>query len=327
VTKRNLIIIHRGPEYERDFDEIAAKVNALDRDITVYHLPAALKVELPVSAWQYPTLTVSLSSKFRIPIRRGPILKNYAIEKMAQQEMFRKHNIPTPPALPFRLGMKLDPILFGEFVVIKTIDLRKTSQGTLAYLFRRRRVEEMNLDSFPQGHPIRTAPSSFIIQKFINTGEHPNYFRVSTFMGHVLYVWHTSIHEKRAPLNASDDAIERSIVDIKGGTMLRTLTLDNEVIRLAKETADAFSDIPLLGIDIVRDDKTRKLAVLEINAGGNTWHFSSPYGKSLRTEFGIQCGVDNSLAEERGRQHLTEQFNAFDLAAEVLAKKTAELAA
>lgn len=322
MTKRNLILIHRGPEYEKDFDEIAVRVNALDKDITIYHLPSSLQAELPVSAWQHPTLTVALVPKFRLPVRRGPVLRAGAIQKLTQQETFRKHAIPTPPALPFKFGMKLDPVMFGDLVVLKTLDLSQTSGGDKVFLFRRRRLEALGLNSLAPDHPVRIYPKSFMVQKFINTGELPSYYRVSTFLGHVLYAWHTSIKEKRAPLNCPDDILEQSIVDIKGGTMLRSLSADDDVLSLSLVVAKAFAGSPLLGIDIVRDESTRKLYVLEVNAGGNTWHFSSSYGRSLRVDFGICGGGDESTAEERGRQCLMDQFSAFDVAAESLVDKT-----
>ncbi len=71
MTKRNLILIHRGSRYEKDFEEIAATVNAIDQNITVYHLPANQNIELPPAAWQHPTLTVALMSMFRLAIKRG----------------------------------------------------------------------------------------------------------------------------------------------------------------------------------------------------------------------------------------------------------------
>lgn len=327
MPKRNLIIIHRGPEYQRDFDVIATKVNALDRNITVFHLPSNLKTDIPASAWQHPTLTISLDDLFRIPILRGPIIRSSAVQKLGQQDIFRRNAIPTPPALRFKFGMTLDPILFGEFVVLKTLDLSRTSQGDDVHLFRRRRLEMLSADQLPTNHPVRVSPSTYLVQRFIDTGENPNYFRVSVFLGEILYIWHTGIHEKRAPFFATDDVLERSIVDIKGGTMFRSLVLDDELSSLALRTADAFPDKPLLAIDIVRDYNTGKLWVLEVNAGGNSWHFSSEYGKQLRTDFGLQMGANAASADERGRQLLIEQFGAFDIAARVLTKKTQQLAA
>ena len=52
--------------------------------------------------------------------------------------------------------------------------------------------------------------------------------------------------------------------------------------------------------------------MLEINAGGNTWHFSSRYIESI---------PNASTREER-----IAQFGAWDVAARILIKKTREQA-
>jgi hypothetical protein len=49
VTKRNLIIIHRGREYEQDFKEIAPV--ALDKNITIYTLSTLSSAQPPPSMW------------------------------------------------------------------------------------------------------------------------------------------------------------------------------------------------------------------------------------------------------------------------------------
>ena len=325
--KRNLILIHRGPEYERDFDEIAARVNAIDRGITVYHLPYKLKAELPDSAWQYPTLTVALTSSFRLPVKRGPILRNAPIGKLEQQEIFRRNGIATPPALAFRFGMKLDPILFGEFVILKTGDLGLTSQGAHLHLFRRRRAEEITPSDFPVAHPLRHDPNSYIVQRFIDTGVQPNYFRVSMFMNKILFAWQTSLIEERPPLTAPDLEIEKATVDIKGGTMKRKLVDCPRILEAARQVSSAFPSTPLLAIDIVVQEENKKIWVLEVNAGGNSWHFSSEYGKDLRRYFGEEAGADTETAEDVGRLCLIHQFDGFDLAAEALVAKVHLLAA
>ena len=66
--------------------------------------------------------------------------------------------------------------------------------------------------------------------------------------------------------------------------------------------ATCFPSIPLLGIDILRDTKGR-LFVIEINAGRNTWHYSSKaWAEHRRTNPG--CYV-----------RLRTQFSAFDVVA------------
>ena len=92
MVRRNLILIYRpGVGYDRDFDEISAKAHGLDPSIVVFTLPNNLKTDLAAQNWRYPTLTVALSSSFKLPILRGPVLKNQQVEKLAQQDVFRKH--------------------------------------------------------------------------------------------------------------------------------------------------------------------------------------------------------------------------------------------
>lgn len=320
MTKCNLIIVHRGPEYEPDFDEIAAKVNALDKNITVYHLPASLKTELPESAWKHPSLTVALTSEFRLPIRRGPILRNVAIEKLIQQDVFRKHGIPTPPALSFRFGMTLDPILFGEFVVLKPMDLHQTSKGDGIHIIRRRRLHEKRMSDFPPDHPIQSANKGYIVQKFIDTGEYPSYYRVQTFLGKAIYAWHSTLVSPRCSLTASDQEIETTNIASQGGEKSRRLIRDPDIINMAERVHGVLPFIPMLAVDCIKDANTGKIYVLECNPGGNTWHFSSRIGEKLRLGFGDEKTNGPLKANEIARGMFKDQFGAFDIVAEQLVR-------
>ena len=328
MTKRNLILIHRGPEYEADFEEIARKVNALDRDITVYHLPASLRAELPVSAWQYPTLTVALTSKFRLPVRRGPVLQNQAIEKLDQQALFRKNGIPTPPALPFRFGMKLDPILFGDFVILKPMDLKITSTGESVQLFRRARIEQLTIRDFPGGHLIHKDRKGYLVQKFVDTGERISAYRVTTFLGEPILSLHMKSNVHRPALDSADAVLESAPIASNAiKDKLRFLQADPDMIDLARKVHACLPDVPLLGVDVLREAATGRLYVLECNAGGNTWHFSSESGQKLRGWFGGHPRVPIEKAAQKGRKMYIEQYGAFDRVAEVLRAKTVALAA
>ena len=90
MVRRNLILVHRGVEYERDFDDIADKVNRLNPAITIFSLPARLKTSLPEQHWQTPTLTVVLQNRFHLQVKRGPVFRNGAIGKFEQQDLFRR---------------------------------------------------------------------------------------------------------------------------------------------------------------------------------------------------------------------------------------------
>ena len=68
MAKRNLILIHRGPEYQQDFREIARKVTAIDKDITVYSVASSSLEQLPPLAWLWPTLIVALTPQYRLRV-------------------------------------------------------------------------------------------------------------------------------------------------------------------------------------------------------------------------------------------------------------------
>jgi hypothetical protein len=328
MTKRNIILIHRGPEYERDFDEIATRVNAIDRGITVYHLPYKLKAELPESAWQYPTLTVSLSSAFRLPVKRGPILRNAPIGKLEQQEIFRRNGIATPPALAFRFGMKLDPILFGEFVILKPGDLTVTSTGEGIQLFRRQRCESLTAKDFPPGHLIHRNPNAYLVQRFIDTGDRISVTRVTTFFGKPILSIGMRSNVSRPPLAASDAELEATPVASNAvKDKMRYLHADADMEALAQRVHDCLPEVPLLGVDIVREQATGELHVLECNAGGNTWHFSSKSGEKLRGWFGGHPRVPLERASAKARLLYISQHGGFDRVAETLARLAHERAA
>jgi len=60
---------------------------------------------------------------------------------------------------------------------------------------------------------------------------------------------------------------------------------DREVIALGERVHQAFPENPLLGIDIVRDQPSGKLYVIEVNSCGQVWHFNSPPGQNAQAEF------------------------------------------
>ena len=84
-----------------------------------------------------------------------------------------------------------------------------------------------------------------------------------------------------------------------------------DVLALARAAHEAIPEIPLKGCDIIREATTGKLYVLEVNSGGNTWHFSSGYFSGLRRELG-----------EDFVSTMHRQFDAFRTAARVLAART-----
>jgi hypothetical protein len=324
----NLVIIHRGPEYVRDFEEIAEKISAIDPGISVYAVDPKMSRVMPDDDWSRPTLTVALMPSFRACIRRGPILRNRQIHKPAQYRIFVEAGLPTPPTLHFHPGMKLDPILFGEYVVIKPIDPEYASFGRGIQLFRRRKLESMALGDFPPAHRIHQDPRGFVVQRFIDTGPLLSLYRVTTLFGAPLFCWLEREKVPLPPLGQTDTEIEaRRIVSNTGDFRERFPHSDEQIVELAKRVGEAMPDIPLLAIDIIREEKSGKPCVLECNPGGNTWHFSSKFTAGVRRRMGGVTLVGEKKAEVLGRRMLIDQFGAWDRAAEVLVAKTRQLAA
>jgi glutathione synthase/RimK-type ligase-like ATP-grasp enzyme len=86
---------------------------------------------------------------------------------------------------------------------------------------------------------------------------------------------------------------------------------DADILALAERTARAFPEIPLLGIDILRDAESGALHVIEVNSSGQCWGFSSGLGNSMQGRLG---------------QRYESQFDAFARAARVLIEQTRLLA-
>jgi hypothetical protein len=313
MTNRNLILIHRGREYENDFEKIANKVFALDEDITTYIAPPLSDGQLPEKAWLNPTLVVALIQDFDLKIMRGTVLKNRPISKILQAKALEEFGVETPPVVPLQFGMKLDPALFGDFVIIKPMDLGLTSSGKGIQVFRRERLEQLKITNFPADHLIQRDREGYLVQKFVSTGRYASTFRISTFLGRVMYAMKYQSQNASPDLSEADSVIENGNFTQKGD---RDNLLDSspEPVALAKRVAEAFNDIPLLAIDIIIEEGSKKMYVLEINAGGNTWHFSSKMWAQRRAS-------NPDLMEA-----MKLQYSAFDSAAQVLVEKTQKLA-
>ena len=79
--------------------------------------------------------------------------------------------------------------------------------------------------------------------------------------------------------------------------------------------SQALPEIPLQGLDIIKEKATGRLFTLESNPGGNIWHFSSRHGEAVRVETG------------NSREVLLGQFDALRRSAEILERAVARHAA
>jgi hypothetical protein len=128
----------------------------------------------------------------------------------------------------------------------------------------------------------------------VYTGPWAAYYRVATFFGQALSADIRETDPSREPLPHPDEMRDRNIAFEPTGlypyrdTRRIRLVEDADVIALAERVHKAaFNDIPLLGVDVMREQDTGKLFISEVNSAGGTWHFSMKAGRMNQQKFGI----------------------------------------
>jgi hypothetical protein len=177
---------------------------------------------------------------------------------------------------------------------------------------RTERVRYVAPQDFPSGHPGRLGP--MLVQQYISDDGYVGVYRVLTLFGEPLYAVRNRSRQRVVDLTLPDDVIESLPVahqSLTTETREREIVDAPEEVALARAAHAATPEIPLTGIDIVRDGKTGRLYIIELNAGGNTWHFSSSFEAKNRAANG----------PEFEHKRLT-QFDALRTAARVLVRKT-----
>lgn len=318
-SRRNLVLVRsEGYQQRRDFEAIRDRITAQAPDIVTTIVDSEWPhpgIERILS--RLPTLIVSPTSPGNFRPERGRLYFGRPISKTLQYEMLKKARLPTPETMLLKPGIAPDRKRFGDFVVLKPSE-GELSRGVGVSMMRTERLRYVAPADYPEGHPGRQHP--MVAQQFIDTGPRPAHYRVLTLCGEPLYAVAHQLVQPRADLDAGDDAIEASTIATNGGRRTRRLIDDADVLDLARKVDAAAPGIPLKGTDLLRDVEG-KLWVLEINGGGNTWHFSSDAGLELRCAIAEAAGITEELSEA-GRTILLQQFGALDRAAAILIAKT-----
>jgi hypothetical protein len=298
----NLVLAYGTNLNPMDFERIAEQVRAQAPDIMVYVAPQSGLPSYRVST--RPTLIFCPQELRPEKFPPGKIYCGRRITKTEQMRVLARHGIPVPRWKTIMPGAIYTHAEWGPIVVTKPSSLGASySRGVAAS--RPEDVTFQSPASFPKDHPGHYGP--MLIQRFINTGLHPAQIRVLTLFGEPLYAEEIRTEEPQ-PLPEPPTADSVAAWAITPGTVkrVRSFVNDNDVLRLARRAYGAFPDVPLHACDILREEATGRLFILEINSGGNTWHFSSKWGQFQRVE---------------GRRR-EEQFDAFKVAARVLVERT-----
>ena len=309
-----LIVVHREESAE-DFREIAMRIKKLDPTICGAMAPEYISEEmLPAHFLILPLLVVYLvnppaSNNDQGVIRNASNLAVESLNKIQEYEHFKKHNIPCLPIEKFRWGMELDPAIYGDWVVLKPANIQSTGQDI--NMVPTKLIPKLTLLDFPDDHLIRK--DEYYVQKFVKCGENPTHYRALVFLGEVILSF--KAEQKSSYPNFSsklNTLLSTSVASNMQEHRNISLTIDFEMNELAKKVSKTLPDYPLFGIDVIRDEETNKLYVIEINSGGNTWAFSSEMAQKFRLQV--------------NRGELADQYAAWDVAAEALVRKTREMA-
>ena len=310
---RHLIIVHRrGWQALEDWHAIARRVRRADPGIGVFIVSHdEPRDPLLAQAAQKPSLVVSPGPLESFPIRRGRVYQGRQLGKAQQLRRLAAAGLPVPTTAVLTPDFVADPRMLGPLVVVKPTDVGTSSRGSGIQLMRTERVRYIAPEDYPDGHPGRLGP--MLVQRFVDTGSSVAAYRVLTLFGDPLYCQLSELAVPRVPLDADDAALESASIAIQAGSALRrrSFVYHADVVWLARKVHAALPEIPLKGIDILREAGTGRLFVLETNPGGNTWHFSSDFLAATR------AAEPPELAQQR-----LSQLDAFGTAALALARLT-----
>lgn len=298
MKRLNLIIVPESSNCDiGDFHDIAERIRKLAGDIRVHVVKRRYLWWRQLGFLFKPSLYVAFYEARSFQPLRGASLHGKSIAKSEQYLRMEDAGFDTLPWQVIAADKQYEKADWGDRVIIKP-DRGREGQGV-----RLVRPEDIRQQMASQNG------RDNLIQKFVDTGRHPNYFRALTLFGDILYLRKTTNLGTDIDACRAEDLPDPVANASQGST---ELVDDREIIEFAKALATrAFADIPLLGQDIVRERSTGRLYCLEVNPYGSTWHFSTVAGKKL---------------QQRDKIDYRSQYGAFDVAAKVLIEKTRLLA-
>lgn len=312
----NTILVANDEAYRKDdFLRIAAEMRQLAPEIHCYNVwRDRLSPRAQAAQLLRPTLTIELARPRRHWTLRGAVARAQGGGKVAGYRRFDAAGLPLPRWTVIEPATRLDPAEWGEWVVLKPA---RGSRGRGVTIARAAEVRYQPPESYPPEHPGRRGP--MLAQRYIYPGPWPVHYRVTTCFGRPLFcIRYEMKHELQAPLPdvaAFGDGQPRSVPtsprgnDDKAFTCDALAVADADVLALGRRAHAALGDVPLLGLDVIRDARDGSLHIAEGNQG-SVWNLSGERGDLWRAR-----GLDGY-----------SQFGAIRVAAEAMVDATRRLA-
>lgn len=304
--RRNLVLVYRPRQVNpQDFRDIGAAVRERNSNIETIVINAeAPEPQAVRKAGRAPTLIVSQGRLLNFKPVRGRIYAGKGVNKAMQAKKLRDKGVAMPMSRTFNGNQTYSEAEFGPYVMAKVTKLGLASGGHGIKFLQTRNLPKYKYDlrllEEKTGAPI-------LIQSFIDTGVYPSTYRVLTLFGETLYIKKRTLTEPfHLPVLEVDTVSDCGMVTniVRGKGVANTeLVREDDIAVLAREAAAAFPDCPIIGVDILREAKSGKPFVIEMNIG-NTWHFSS-----------------ETPGRFRGKV-LADFFQSWEIASDVLVKRT-----
>jgi hypothetical protein len=314
LTVPNVVLVHSpGKQAREDFEAIAAKIEAADPDTRAFVATNGdANEQINREIRPEPTLVFSPVALIGYQPSRGKVYQGGWVSKVRQYERLVEIGVPTPRTKLLARGDIFAPDQWGDHVVLKPYSPKLQSHGAVIY---RIATTKLNYDLGIGGLFDRyDIAGGMLVQQYIDTGPELEYQRVLTLFGEPLYALSNHL---TTPIALEASAFPTGTVSIATQSYpserkAATMIADPRYLDLARSAFAAFPDRALQAVDIVRSHESDKLYVLEMNLGGNTWHFSS--------------GMINAMVTSRGlrtefRRKKLKQFGAFDVVARLLAER------
>ena len=289
-AKYNLILV-TNPQVNQpgDFDFIARQLQRIAPDIQprISGDRPANSPRIPAE-YDRPTMTFSPGPLRFFRPWRGRVFQGAPLHKHQEYEALENIGITVPRWALLTPDKTPDMDEFGPYVIVKP---DRSGRGADVKIKRKGRVRwRPPKTNFTKS--LNRGSCDWIVQEFIYTGPWPVSYRVTTLFGEPLWAWRVVADRSRRRLEHRYDFRRgetgggMSAVSSGKGCVF-SLSDDPEILALARRAHQAFPEVPLLGVDVLRDVDTGRLCVIEVNTVGFTWHFSSPVGIKIQRDFGF----------------------------------------
>lgn len=296
----NLVLLFSpGAVDPEDYKKIAQRVRAVADNVSIYiHEDRAPDRALIERLAKHRTLVFSPMQIKAFVVTRGRVYAGRPMHKSEQLLRLQLAGVPVPEWAALDRGKRFDPRHWGEYVIVKP-ETNSGARGVKIIKTRTLNDYGISVEQFTRDR------ANFVVQKIVYNHAFGK-IRIQTLFDAVLYA---RLFRFLEPVRFETDKDMENYQRLFLTENTQAEHYDSaEVFALAKRCLRTFDDVAMLALDVLVDEAGKPFFI-EANPGGNTWHFSSAIvGRMLRAR-----GV-----------FLEQQFGAFELAGDVLAKRALE---